>query len=211
MRACLVALTLLLCSCMSLPGAASHSTPPTATAKSVVLQPEDIPNLQKCPQSDPWAKLMVQGQPEMLPTGFASWSDLKSAGATEGWLSLYADNLSECPLLLGFAPPQGRLVYAAVIKFKDASTAAASFRSGSQQFPVAPDFSARFVAAGGKETVGASTGLGDNSAVATISFSGVPTYVAYWQKKNFEAVIYADNLSAVDANSAVAHMSERIH
>jgi hypothetical protein len=211
MRARIVGVTLLLCSCTFLPGAAVHSTPPSTTAKVVVLQPQDIPSLQKCPQSDRWANLMLQGQPEMLPTGFASWSDLQAGGATEGWLSLYADKLPECPLLLGSAPPQGRLVYAAVIKFKDSSSAAASFRTGSQQFPVAPDFSARFTAAGGMETIGASTGFGDNSAVATISFRGVPTYVAYWQKKNFDAVIYADNLPAGDAVSAVRHMSERIH
>jgi hypothetical protein len=205
-----VALTFLLCSCVTAPGAASHVASKAATAKGVVLQAEDVPNLQKCPQSDRWATLMLQGQPQMLPTGFASWSDLEAAGATEGWLSLYADNLPECPLLLGSAPPQGRLVYAVVIKFKDSSSAAASFASGSQQFPVAPDFSARFMAAGGKETIGASTGFGDNSAVATIAFRGVPTYVAYWQKKNFDAVIYADNLPAVDASSAVIHMNERI-
>jgi hypothetical protein len=211
MRACIVGVTLLLCSCTFLPGAAAHSAPPSTTAKVVVLQPQDIPSLQKCPQSDRWASLMLQGQPEMLPTGFASWSDLQAAGATEGWLSLYADKLPECPLLLGSAPPQGRLVYAAVIKFKDSSSAAASFSTGSRQFPVAPDFSARFMAAGGMETIGASTGFGDNSAVATISFRGVPTYVAYWQKKNFDAVIYADNLPAGDAVSAVRHMSERIH
>ena len=36
---------------------------------------------------------------------------MKAAGATDGWLSIYADIESECPLLLGFAPPKGRLVY----------------------------------------------------------------------------------------------------
>lgn len=211
MKALLLALTFLLCSCVPGSSAGSHSTPGPATAKGVVLQAKDIPNLQKCPQSDPWADLMLRGQPEMLPTGFPTWSDLKAAGATEGWLSLYADNMPECPLLLGFAPPKGRLVYTAVIRFKDSSSAAASFDSGSQRFPVAPDFSARFLAAGGTVTKGASTGFGQNSEVATISARGVPTYVAFWQNKNFDAVVYADNLSASEASSAVNGMNGRIH
>jgi hypothetical protein len=177
----------------------------------VVLQAQDVPDVQKCPQSDRWAGLMLSGQPEMLPTGFATWADLQAAGATEGWLSLYADFASECPLLLGNAPPKGRLVYTAAIKFKDSSSAADSFTSDLHQFPVAADFAERFAAAGGKVTTGATTGFGRNSAVATISVRGVPTYVAFWQYKSFDAVIYADNLSTSEANSAVTRMKARIY
>jgi hypothetical protein len=154
---------------------------------------------------------MLRGEPEMLPTGFASWSDLKAAGATDGWLSLYAGKEAECPLLLGFAPPANPLVYSAVITFKDSSTAAASFASVSRGFPVAPDFAARFAAAGGTVTSGASIGLGDNSVVAAITMRGVPTYVAYWQDKNFDAVVYADNLTAAEADIATNRMNGRIH
>jgi hypothetical protein len=154
---------------------------------------------------------MLTGEPEMLPTGFATWGDLKAAGATEGWLSLYADIEGECPLLLGSAPPKGRLVYTAAIKFKDQSSAAASFVSDVQGFPVAAYFADRFAAAGGKVTTGTTTGFGQNSAVATISVRGVPTYVAFWQNKNFDAVVYADNLSASEAESAVTGMNGRIH
>ncbi|HEX2680626.1 MAG TPA: hypothetical protein VHQ03_04980, partial [Candidatus Dormibacteraeota bacterium] len=137
--------------------------------------------------------------------------DLKAAGATEGWLSLYADSVSECPLLLGSATPKGRLVYTAAIKFKASSGAAASFSNGVQTFPVAPDFAGRFAAAGGRLTTGTGTGFGANSAVATISVRGVPTYVAFWQNQSFEAVVYADNLSAVEATTAVSRMNARIH
>jgi len=208
-RSWLVVLALLGFSCG--PGSGdSHAAPPAVTAKGLVLQATDIPGLQKCPQSDDWAVLMLQGEPEMLPTGFASWSDLKAAGATEGWLSLYADNTPECPLLLGSAAPQGRLVYTAAIKFKSSSNAAVSFTSGAQTFPVAPDFADRFAAAGGTETKGAGTGFGKNSAVATISVRGVPTYVAFWQNKSFVAVIYAFNLSASEAATAINRMNARI-
>jgi len=208
MRTFLVGLVLM-CSCAPVSSVVSHPAP--ATAKTVVLQGGDIPDMRKCPQSDPWAALMLQGEPEMLPAGFATWSDLKAAGATEGWLSLYADSEPECPLLLGSAAPTGRLVYTAVIKFKSSSAAGASFASGSQTFPVAPDFAGRFAAAGGIVTKGASTGFGDNSAVATISNRGVPTYVAFWQNKSFDAVVYADNISASEATAAVNRMNGRIH
>lgn len=209
MRAFLLALTLLMSSCVWGPMVASRETP--ATAKGVVLQAKDLAFIQKCPQSDQWADLMLKGEPEMLPTGFATWADLKVAGATEGWMSIYADIVSECPLLFGFAPPKGRLVYTAAIKFKDSSSAASSFASDSEGFPVAAYFADRFAAAGGKVTKGVSTGFGENSTVATISARGVPTYVAFWQTKSFDAVIYADNLTASEAESAVAHMNARIH
>ena len=154
---------------------------------------------------------MLKGQPQMLPTGMTSWPALKAAGATDGWLSLYADDVAECPLILGFAPPKGRLVYAAAIKFKDSSSATKDFTSDSQNFPVAPDFSDRFLAAGGTLTKGTNTGLGDNSALATISLRGVPTYVVFWQKKNFEAVVYASNVSTAEGMSAASNMNGRIH
>ena len=86
----------------------------------------------------------------MLPTGFATWSELQAAGATKAWLSMYADNVAECPLLFGSAPPRGRIVYSAVIEFRDASSAEASFASDSQAFPVAANFFDRYTAAGGK-------------------------------------------------------------
>jgi hypothetical protein len=186
-----------------------HGPPPVA-AKGVVLQAEDIPGLQKCKQSDVWAGLMLRGQPEMLPTGMASWSHLQTAGATEGWISMYADDVSECVFIFGVGSLQGRLVYSAAIKFKDSSSAAADYASDSQAFPVAADFLARFEAAGGKLTKGASTGFGENSAVATVSYRGVPTYVVFWQSKNFEAIVWADNGSASEGEAAATRMNGRI-
>jgi hypothetical protein len=154
---------------------------------------------------------MLNGQPEMLPTGMASWSALLAAGANDGWLSLYADNTTECILLFGSAPPKGRLVYTAAIKFKDSASAAADFASDSQNFPVAPDFAARFAAAGGKLTRGTGTGLGENSVAATITLRGVPRYAVFWQLINFEAVVYASNVSASEGGSEAALMNSRIH
>jgi hypothetical protein len=211
LKAFLVALVVLICSCVNGGGGtASHGAPP-ATAKGVVLQAEDIPGLQKCKQSDLWAGLMVRGQPEMLPTGMASWSHLQAAGATEGWLSMYADDVSECVFIFGTGSLQGRLVYTAAIEFKDPSSAAADYESDSQAFPVAAGFLARFEAVGGKLTKGSSTGLGENSAIATVSYRGVPTYVAFWQSRNFEAIVWADNGSASEGEAAATRMNGRIH
>jgi hypothetical protein len=101
-------------------------------------------------------------------------------------------------------------VYTAVIKFRSSASAAASFASGAKTFPVAPDFADRFSAAGGTVTKGAATGFGENSAVATISFHGVLVFAAYWQNKTFDAVVYADNLSASEGTTAVNRMNARI-
>lgn len=177
----------------------------------MVLQAQDVPALHKCPQSDKWAGLMLTGQPEMLPTGMTSWSGLQTAGATEGWLSLFAEDVPECPLLLANTPPKSRLVYTAAIKFKDASRATADYASDSQGFPVAPDFFDRFTAAGGTLTRGPETGLGEHSVQATIALRGVPTFVVFWQNKNFEAVVYASNVSASEGTSAATRMNGRIH
>jgi hypothetical protein len=196
-------------SCVIGSGTASHGTP-SATAKGVVLQADDIPGMQKCTKSDEWAGLMLTGQPEMLPTGMASWSSLQAAGATEGWLSMYADNVSECVFLFGAGSLRGRLVYTAAIKFKDSASAAADYASDSQAFPVAADFLNRFEAVGGKLTKGVSTGFGVNSAVAMVSYRGVPTYVAFWQSKNFEGIVWADNGLASEGVAAVTRMNGRI-
>jgi hypothetical protein len=148
----------------------------------------------------------------MLPVGMASWSALQSGGATEGWMSLYADDVSECLLLFGSGgTPKGRLVYTAAIKFKDVASAAGDFASDSQNFPVAPDFSARFTAAGGKLTRGGGTGLGENSVAATITLGGAPRYAALWQLEDFEAVVYSSNVSASEGSAEAAQMNRRIH
>src|SRR2546428_804276 len=126
-------------------------------------------------------------------------------------LPIDANMEQECPPPPGFARPKGRLVYPTAIKYKDAASANSNFVSGSQGFPVADYFAHRFTAAGGKVARGASTGFGESSVVATITARGVPTYVAFWQNKNFDAVIYADNLSVSEAQSAVARMNARIH
>ena len=211
MKGLIVGLVLLVCSCAPGQGASSQRPPNSATAKTVVLQARDVPALHKCPQSDRWAGLMLTGQPEMLPTGMASWSDLQAAGATEGWLSLFAEDVPECPLLLANTPPKSRLVYTAAIKFKDSSHAIADYASDSQGFPVAADFFDRFTAAGGKLTKGPSTGLGDHSVMATITLRDIPTFVVFWQNKNFEAVVYASNVSDSEGSSAATRMNDRIH
>ncbi len=209
MRLRVACLVVLMCAC-GWGSTAAHAAPPL-TAKGLVLQAGDVPGVEKCPQSDHWADLMLGGDQEMLPTGFATWADLQSAGATDGWLSLYAGKVAECPLLLGFAPPTDRLVYSAVIKFKDSASAAASFASMSRQFPVAPDFASRFAAAGGTVVSGAGIGLGQNSAVATITLHGVPVFVAFWQNHGFDAVVYADNVATGEGDAAADRMNARIH
>jgi hypothetical protein len=211
MRTLGLGLALLLCSCSTTSGGNPQVSTRPVTPKVVVLQSQDLPVMQKCPESDRFASLMLKGQPEMLPTGMSSWSTLRAGGATDGWMSLYADDVVECPYILGVALPKGRLVYAAAIKFKDSSSAAADFASDSRNFPVAPDFADRFAAAGGKVLKGASTGLGDNSVLATISLSGVPRYVVFWQNKSFEAVVYGSNVSVSEGAAAATNMNSRIH
>ena len=211
MKALLIGLALFVCSCVPNQAASSQHPPEPASPKSVVLQVQDVPALHKCPQSESWAGLMLTGRPEMLPTGMTNWSNLQAAGATDGWLSLFAEDVPECPLLLSNTSPKGRLVYTAAIKFEDATHAIADYASDSRGFPVAADFLPRFTAAGGKLTEGSGTGLGDHSVIATITLRGIPTVVVFWQKKNFEAVVYASNVSDSEGGSAAARMNDRIH
>jgi hypothetical protein len=203
----LLGFALVLCSCSTASVAPAHATP-----KGVVLQTQDVPVLKQCPQSERWAVLMLNGEPEMLPVGMANWSDLQAGGATDAWMSLYADNVSECLLLFGSGgTPKGKLVYTAAIKFKDSASAAADFASDSQNFPVAPSFAGRFTAAGGRLIRGAGTGLGESSVAATITLGGAPRYAVLWQLKNFEAVVYASNISAAEGSADAVLMNGRIH
>jgi hypothetical protein len=183
---------------------------PQVTAKSVVLQDADIPGLQKCTQSDVWAGLMLNGEPAMLPTGMASWSALRTAGATDGWLSMYADNAPECVFIFGVGSLKGRLLYTAAIRFKDPSSAAADFAANSRAFPVADSFLSRFEGVGGTLTRGAGTGLGQSSVAARVAYRGVPTYVVFWQRKSFEAIVWADNGMGSEGEAAASDMNSRI-
>jgi hypothetical protein len=47
--------------------------------------------------------------------------------------------------------------------------------------------------------------------VATITLRGIPTFVVFWQNRNFESVVYASNLPDSEGSSAAARMNERIH
>ena len=72
MRLPVAGVAVLICACTLGTGSAANPALDSATAKSVVLQAGDLAAVQKCPQSDRWADLMLKGEPEMLPTGFAA-------------------------------------------------------------------------------------------------------------------------------------------
>jgi hypothetical protein len=69
-------------------------------------------------------------------------------------------------------------------------------------------------AVGGKLTKGVATGYGDNSAVAVVAYRGVPTYVAFWQRNNFEAIVWrrplADILHADPTRLPMMHSQENL-
>jgi hypothetical protein len=52
---------------------------------------------------------------------------------------------------------------------------------------------------------------GGSDGIAAILLRGVPTYVVFWQSTNFEAVVYAINVSASEGGSAAAQMNDRIN
>jgi hypothetical protein len=53
--------------------------------------------------------------------------------------------------------------------------------------------------------------LGESSVTATITLSGAPRYAALWQVMNFEAVVYASNVSESEGSSEAVLMNGRIH
>jgi len=181
------------------------------SAQSVAESSSDFSGLQKCPESGSYDSYLKQEQtksPDQYQSDKTTWDDLKASGANDSYIAVYAANSSDCGQFAA-GTPSGKVAYVYAIRFKDSTSASASFKTTSKDFHLSDDDLANLKAAGGTAAQGSATGLGDNSIVLSIDVAGVSVYIAVWENKTFE-VAEVDFNDATDAKAAVAKINGRI-
>ena len=181
------------------------------SAQGVAESSSDFPGLQKCPESGSYDSYLKQEQPkspDQYQSDKTTWDDLKASGANDSYIAVYAASSSDCGQFAA-GTPSGKVAYVYAIRFKDSTSASASFKTTSKDFHLSDDDLANLKAAGGTAAQGSATGLGDNSIVLSIDVAGASVYVAVWENKTFEVAEVAFN-NATDAKAAVTKVNGRI-
>jgi hypothetical protein len=206
----LVGLAMLVTSCGGTSGPAGPG--PTA-AQNVALQAGDISGLKRCPQTGTYDRYLEMEQAQD-PTGaadeVAAWIKAKSLGATESYISEYADNTADCGNFNSVDAPKGRLAFGWAFNFKDSSTATADYKTESTRFNTSPAELAAFRSEGSLVT-GTSTGLGENSLLGIGKVEAFTYYFAVWQKQTFELAFWGFNVAKADGDTATTNINGRVH
>lgn len=183
------------------------------TPQSVAVQKSDVPaGLQSCSESGEINSYLQKVKTRSEST-FAQvndqWQKEKSAGATAGWVQVFADSEDECTALSSGRSPQGsnppKIVLNYVVQFKDEASAAKDFNS--EVLGLNP---ADIQRQGGTVVRGAGTGLGDNSTTGSISLFGLQLEFAVWQKKAFFVAVIAVGLTDAEAKKVYSNINGRI-
>lgn len=183
------------------------------TPQSVAVQRGDVPSgLQSCSESGEinsyLDKVKARSQSTYAQVN-DQWQKEKSAGATAGWVQVFADSADECTALSSGRSPQStnppKIVLNYVVQFKDESSAAKDYSS--EVLGLNP---ADIQRQGGKVVKGSATGLGDNSATGSISLFGLQLEFAVWQKKTFFVAVIAVGLSDAEAKKIYTNVNGRI-
>src|SRR2546421_3842438 len=182
------------------------------SAQSVAQSSSDYPSLQKCSESGSYESYLKAEQtksPDQYQTDKKTWDDLKTAGADDSYIVVYASNTADCGQFAA-GTPSGKVAYVYAIRFKDTASAAASYKVTAKDFHISDSDIASLKAAGGTVQLGSATGLGDNSTVLSLDVAGLAGYLAFWENKRFEVAMVTFN-DAADAPGAVTKINGRIH
>ena len=200
----LVGLAILVTSCGETGG---PTGPGPATAQNVVLQAGDISGLQRCPQTGTYDKYLgTSGDADEA----TAWTQAKSRGAIEGYISEYADNSGDCGNFNSVDAPKGRLAFGWALNFKDSTSATADYKTDSTRFNTSPADLAAFRSEGSLVN-GTGTGLGENSLLGIGAVEAFTYYFAVWQNQNFELAFWGFNVAKVAGDRATTNINGRVH
>ncbi|HSS61585.1 MAG TPA: hypothetical protein VLK30_09040 [Candidatus Limnocylindrales bacterium] len=209
--ACLVtALALVACQ-----GPQAATQPKAPTPQSVMLQPADVPGMQKCPTSGDVNTVLQDEKSEgslAYQMNATEWQQWKRQGAVDAYFAVYGDTAADCAAVssAGTGAPRGGLMVGLVVKFQSATVAYRNYRRDSTLMGMGPQ-DIRFIElAGGTTTFGTATGLGPVSVVGSGLVAGTKYFVAEWQNKSFESDFIGYDVAESDANKAVKSMNRRI-
>lgn len=212
-------LSLLVATCVLVLAACGGGNTPGASgppsAQSVAANDADWSGLQKCPESGTWDSYLAAEQtkaPDQYQTDKKSWDDLKASGANDSYVAVYSANASHCGEF-GAANPSngtpGQVAYVYVIRFKDTSSATASYKVTSKDFNLSDTTVSQLKAAGATVSEGSATGLGANSIELSIAVAGASFFIGYWQNQSFEVALVT--LNQPSSASAANSINSRIH
>ena len=202
----LVALAAAACQIASTPVAAPIVSPtPHTLATAAALQPgEAAPGLAACPDSGAMTAYLAALQasnPALAQKLSNQWAALKSAGADDAAVTLYAADPSACSAELA-ASGSVKSEATVVIAFADEGEADRAWQAGVFGFapPPAGD-------SGPGVIHGKATGLGD----ASWAYTAVPIQLACWRHSVFVALLVVANLDGATFKAAAAAVNARLN
>jgi hypothetical protein len=186
-----------------------------ATPQSVVIQPGDVPGMQRCsPTGDVNSVLREEKSEGSLAyeMNATEWEQWKRQGATDAYFAVYGTTAADCAAVsaAGTGAPRGALMVGLVVEFQTATLAAHNYQRDSTLMGIGPQ-DIRFIElANGTTTFGTATGLGPRSVIGSGLVAGTNYFVAMWQNKRFESDFIGYAVADSDADKAVLSMNRRI-
>lgn len=181
------------------------------SAMSVAQNSSDFSGVKLCAESgtyDNYLKTEQAKAPTRYPTDNKTWDNLKAAGANDAYVAEYADSTSNCGQFGSLTTGKNAEVFA--IRFKDSTSAAASYKNRGSLVNFNDSQIATLKNAGATVNQGSATGLGANSIVVAFSIPGGILYVALWQNKEFELALVIVNLPNIDGKAVATKINGRV-
>jgi len=181
------------------------SPTPHNPVSSTLLQPSDLPGpLTQCPASGPIASYITAtkaSNPDLAQRLTRQWNDLRSLGATEAAINLFAADPSACNTELAAA---GNVQSAAslVVAFAEQGQADRAWQAGVLGFtPPVP----------GELPPGVARGTGTGLGPSSWTYDRTPVRLACWQKNVFVALVVFTNLDATAFKAGTAAVDARLN
>ena len=178
---------------------------------SVAQNSSDFSGVKLCAESgtyDHYLKSEQTRDPTRYPTDTKTWDSLKAAGANDAYVAEYADSTSNCGQFGQLTTGKNAEIFA--IRFKDSTSAAASYKNRGSLVNFTDSQIATLKNAGATVNQGAATGLGANSITVAFSIPGGILYVALWQNKEFELALVIVNLPNIDGKAVATKINGRV-
>ena len=186
-----------------------------ATAASVSVQPGDLPaGMQRCDLSvdiNSYLEHIKTKDPATYTSTKAQWDAAQKSGATSAQVVFYTDSTENCASVeskvANLSSAAYKLVVNFVIQFKDETTAASGYSSGS----IFGIDQATLKSDGAPVVEGTKTGLGPNSIVLSLPIANQSFYIAIWQNKAFMVILGIINQDAATGQKVADSANKRIH
>jgi hypothetical protein len=205
-----LAITLALVACTSPLSSAPPPSPlpsptPHNPISSTLLQPSDLPGpLAQCPASGQIAGYIAatkSANPELAQRLTQQWNDLRSLGATEAAINLFAADPSACSTELA-ATSNVQSAASLVVAFAEQGQADRAWQAGVMGFtPPVP----------GELPPGVARGTGTGLGPSSWTYDRTPIRLACWQKNVFVALVVFTNLDATAFKAGAAAVDARLN